>query len=86
LIIGVWKIFKYNLGQQVFYFNKNKIHSAKIFSRCFIENSPEISVSNKEQALFFNRFGLNKIQYATCHGEFNEENVFSSKEELLKSM
>jgi hypothetical protein len=47
-----------------------------------IENDPGFNAHTVEQKQFFNRFGENCVVYATCHGEFKEDQVFASKDEL----
>ena len=75
-------MFKYKISQIVFYLKNNKIHSAPVLSRMIVENDSEFMVHTDEQKKFFNRFGKNCVKYATCHGEFFENQLFASKEEL----
>ena len=62
-------MFKFELKQLVFYLKDNKLNSARIISRKYVEDS-----------------GNRTIRYVTCHGEYDEKNIFESKEELLKSL
>ncbi|MEW5569708.1 hypothetical protein [Rossellomorea marisflavi] len=73
-------MFKYELGSTAYYLKNNRIHSATIFSRSIIENSKEDYGEN------FTPFGKAGIEYATCHGVFDEKNVFSSKEKLVENL
>lgn len=78
------KMFKYELGQLVYYLKDNKRHSAPIISRMIVENKYDhfdrfqLRIQ-KNQFEFFNRFGESVIMYATCHGEFKESDLFSTK-------
>ena len=79
-------MFLYDLGQVVYYLNNNVIHSAPILSRMYVDNAHSDWACTDKQKQFFERFGESKIVYATCHGEFTEDKVFPSKEELAKSL
>jgi len=72
-------MFKYQLDQLIYYLKDNKLHSASILSRMKIEN-----LYNDKNSELFNQFNNEGTFYATTHGIFEEEKVFSSKEELAK--
>ena len=79
-------MFKYKIGQLVFYLKNNKIHSAPVLSWIIISNDSGFDAHTDEQKKFFNRFGENCEKYATCHGEFNEDQLFASKQEVVNSL
>ena len=79
-------MFKNKIGQIVYYLKDNKIHSAPVLSRMIVENDSDFMVHTDEQKKFFNRFGKNREKYATCHGEFFENQLFISKEEVVNSL
>ena len=68
----------------VYYIKGNKLHSAPVLAICRVENQPkaESQAHTTEQKLFFMPFGPTCVKYATCHGIFNEDEVFSTKKEL----
>lgn len=71
-------MFKFKLGQLVYYINLNKLHSAKIIARKYVDKiETDFDVFNNDKPC--------KL-YATIHGTFYEENLFSSKEELAKNL
>ena len=77
--------YKYEIGQIVYYMKNNMVHSARILSRVNSENS-NINACTPTQKEFFQRFGPNCTVYSTCHGEFQEKDVFPTKEDLFKSL
>lgn len=77
-------MFKFNLGQVIYYLKNNKVHSASVLSRCYVDNV-KANPSNSK-ANFENRFGATRKHYATCHGEFNEVDAFGSLEDLKNSI
>jgi hypothetical protein len=80
-------MFKYKLDQLVWYLENNKVHSATILSRRYIDNLfPQKERCTEEQEELFGRFGNECILYATVHGEYSEDELFSTKEELLSKM
>jgi len=78
-------MFKYSLGQAVYYLKDNKVHIALILSRKYVDNVNLVipSTSNPKVDM---QFGSSGISYATCHGEFKEHQVFISKEALKDSL
>lgn len=77
---------KHELSQTIFYFRENKLHSAKVLSRKLIENMNDDQVSNPQQKELYQPWGESSVVYSTCHGEVNEKDAYSSKEELLNSL
>ena len=78
-------MFKHKIEDLIFYFVDNAVHSAPVLSRKYVDNG-KVKPSNMEQEEFFRRFGETTIQYATCHGVFDESKVFGSREELIESL
>ena len=69
-------MFKYNIGQTVWYMFENKIATAPIGARTIQEVDPEFQKT---------RAGSNwnlKLLYATIHGNWREEQLFGSLKEL----
>jgi hypothetical protein len=79
-------MFMYDLDQVVFYLLENKVHSASILSRMCIENKCLEGECTKEQEKFYYAFGKNAIKYSTCHGVFEENVLFDSRESLAYSL
>jgi hypothetical protein len=78
--------FKWNLGDTVYKIINNKVHSAPILSRMIVENKHDNWSSTNEQKAIYTPFGKTCIKYSTVDGIFDEKELFSSKEELLKSL
>jgi hypothetical protein len=74
---------KYELDQLVYYLNENKLHSANVISRMTVDNIREAEC-NPQQKDFYFAFGPSGTYYRTCHGTFNEKEVFDSKEKLAE--
>lgn len=79
-------MFRYSLGQTIYYLIDNKIHSAEVLSRSFVDNLHEDWNSTKTQCSTFKAFGDTGVFYSTCHGIVNEKLAFPTKEELTKSL
>lgn len=65
-------------GQTIFYLLKARVHSAPIQNvniHAYVEGS----------AMGEPRTGVT-IEYKTCHGKFNEDNVYLSREELAQAI
>lgn len=76
-------MFKYEIEQIVYYFRDNRVHSAPVLSRMYVENSPmEHCAANKEQRELYAVFGPSRIMYSTVHGTFDEDELFGSRSEL----
>jgi hypothetical protein len=70
-------MFKFNIEQLVFYIHENKICSAKILARRYIDHIKDFAE---------NPFGEDCILYYTCHGIFDEDQIFASKDELIEHL
>lgn len=73
-------MFKYEIGQTVWYMMDNKVHSAKIGARVVQEVDPEFQKT---------RAGGNwnpKLLYGTIHGNWREDQLFRSADDLLCSL
>lgn len=77
---------KFELEQTVYYLLENKLHSACVLARHRVENAKEDYACTKQQAELFTPFGPGGTYYATCHGQFREEQVFGTKEELAAAL
>lgn len=78
-------MFKYELGQLVYYLLDNKLHSAKVLSRMKLERLDE-SKNNDPYDPYDNFDYDSGTFYATCHGTFREDEIFGSKEELAQNI
>lgn len=77
------KVFKYELDQLVYYLRNNKIHSSRVLSRSAVENLHDGRDATPEQQEVFMHFGHNSVVYVTCHGTFDEVDIYPSKESLF---
>lgn len=77
---------KFNLEQVVWYMLDNRVHSAKVTSRTIVENVHENWNSTAVQRAAWQPFGNSGIRYGTTHGQFSENQIFGTKEELLQSL
>lgn len=77
-------MFKYELDQLIFYYKDNRPHSAKVLTRMCVENAHNDWTSTPEQKALFTPLGPSRKIYCTVHGEIEEENAFSSKENLIE--
>lgn len=69
-------MFKFKLGQTVYFICDNKINSAVITSRQLVENL--LTEGGNRQK---NSFGYDGLNYATQAGTHNEKNLFASVKE-----
>ncbi len=76
---------KYELEQVVFYMDENHVHSAKVTSRTVVENVHD-DLSAIDSPSKMTPFGRTGIRYQTCHGTWDEQQVFASKKELLEAL
>lgn len=81
-------MFKYKLEQTVFYLRSNRIHSAPILCRKYVENLNNYEFKRTLENRYDHNlpFGSNCIRYMTCHGVFHENEVFESKEDFILSL
>lgn len=73
------EMFKYALGQVVYYVKDNKFHSSQIFSRKLVETLPD-----KEN--YSTTYGKNSIVYAVANGNYYEHALFDSVDGLAFHM
>ena len=78
--------FKYELTQLVFYLRNNRIHSAQILGRKWVENLHDHRIASGRRFSPDLPFGNNCKRYFTCHGMFNEDEIFPTKEDLIKNL
>lgn len=76
-------MFKYSLGQLIWYIMEGKLCSAPILARMCIENLHNDWSNTPEQERAFLPFGFSEIRYGTCHGTINENEAFESKVALI---
>lgn len=69
-------MFKFNLGQTVYFLYDNKINSAVVTSRQLVENL--LTENGNRQK---NSFSNDGISYASNAGTHNEKNLFASAKE-----
>jgi hypothetical protein len=80
-------MFKFELGQVVWYMQDNKVHSAVVQSRICVENlHDDLAPTDDAQKQFYQPWGASAITYQTVHGEYFEDQLFESKEALTSSM
>jgi hypothetical protein len=75
-------MFKFELGQTIYYLRANKLHSAPVLSRTCVENLDNTRYSTTAQIHLHQAFGRDMIAYSTCHGVIRPEEAFGSPEEL----
>jgi len=77
-------MFKFELGDIIYYLRDNKICSAGVVSRMRIENAhPDWNVTIEQQKTF-QMFGSDREVYATCHGIIFAEKAFGSARDLAE--
>jgi hypothetical protein len=74
-------MFKFELRQLIFYLRDNKVCSASIMARFYVD-----TVSPTGSMDLYKRFGEPNTKYSTCHGIVYEQEAFASKQELLESL
>jgi hypothetical protein len=77
---------KYELGQTIYYMLDNKLHSAKVLARKCVENAHDDWACTKEQRSSFTPWGPSGVVYKTCHAEVIEDDVYESKEQMMKAI
>jgi len=75
-------MFKFELGQLIFYMENNRVHSAPVVARSYVD----VIDNRKEGGEIYTRFGTPGILYSTCHGIVSERRAFATKSELLASL
>lgn len=70
-------MFKFNLGQEVWYLLNNKLHKATVLARKYVDNVVGQSIYE---------FGINTITYNTVHGTFLENEVYASLDDLIAGL
>jgi predicted DNA-binding protein with PD1-like motif len=79
-------MFKFGLNQLIFFMRENKLHSAPVLSRHYVDNFKPEYAHTKEQKELFTRFGESRIEYSTCHGVIHENEAYASKEEMYSTL
>ena len=73
---------KFEIGQLVWYIEDNRVHSAEVVSRQFVENLHDDWDSTPEQQETWQPFGGERTKYATVDGVYDEYQLFASRKEL----
>ncbi len=73
-------MFKYNLGQTVWYMKDNKVHSAKIGARSITEVADDFKDTRAGQSW------TQKLVYGTVHGNWYEGQLYISAEALFADL
>ena len=79
-------MFKHELDQTIYYMADNRVHSAPVISRMYVDNLHPNWTATPEQKELFTAFGPTNIMYSTCHGTISENMVFGSVQELVQSL
>ena len=79
-------MFKFGIGQIIYYMKNNKPHSAPVLARRKVEDHSDNHANTQEQKSLFTPFGPSGTEYYTCHGVFAESNTFDSLDGLLDSL
>ena len=76
-----------NIGDIGYYMIQNQVGSAKIVAKHIVENEhDEKYACTMEQQQVYMPFGKAGTFYATIHGVFPENKIFTSKKELIESL
>ncbi len=79
-------MFKFELGQTVYYLVDNRVHSAPVLCRMYVEVwRPKVYVEEAASEDYL-QFGPWRAEYGTCHGEHHERDLFASREELAAAI
>ena len=79
-------MFKFELGQTIYYIRNDRIHSADVLARIIVENAKEDWACTDAQKELFTPFGKSREAYATWHGFVPVEDAFGSKQDLVDSL
>jgi hypothetical protein len=74
-------MFRFELGQVVYYCIDGVIHSAPIYTRMAVENLHDDWNATSEQRRIFTFLGNSCIKYRTMHGLFNETDIYATSEQ-----
>jgi hypothetical protein len=74
--------FKYELDELVYHMHHNKVCLSKVLSRQIVEHS----TNTDHYAAQIKNFGSDKEVYMTSLGVYSADELFATKEELLKSL
>lgn len=79
-------MFRYELGQVVYYLKGDVVHSAPIISRKLVDNAIAQENLTKQQEEFFCQLGKSGESYATCHGVFPVGVLYPTREALFEKL
>lgn len=82
-------MFKYEIGQKVFYLCNNKLCSGEVISRSHVENckgyEKKMSYDSVVTDKFYMPFGEAGTFYKVCEGIFTEEDLYATIEDFKAS-
>ena len=79
-------MFKFELDQTVHFIMGNRVCSAPVLSRMWVENLHPDWNHTQKQSEVFTRFGPCRIVYATWYGELMENQLFANREALARAI
>lgn len=79
-------MFKYELNQLIWYMRDDRVHSAQVLARKWVDNWRDKWTSTDEQRKLFTPFGPGIVMYGTCHGLVAEVNAYGSREALVEHL
>ena len=79
-------MFKFELSDTIYYLRDNKVHSAPILARMWVENAHPDWNDTFAQREMYQPFGLSREVYATCHGIVRAEEAYISPQALAYSL
>jgi hypothetical protein len=78
-------MFKFELSDTIYYLRDNKVHSAPILSRMWVDNAhPEWDATFALRGMY-QSFGTSREVYVTCHGVVRAEEAHISAQSLAYS-
>jgi hypothetical protein len=75
-------MFKFDLGQVIWYLGPKGVHSAPVLARMRCENLHPEYAANQAQRELYTPWGQAGTWYQTCHVTIEENQCFGSREEL----
>lgn len=79
-------MFKFELSDTIYYLRENKVHSAPVLTRMWVENAHPDWNSTNAQKNTYQRFGEGREVYVTCHGIVHADEAYTSPQALAYSL
>lgn len=79
-------MFKFELNDTIYYLRANKVYSAPVLARMWVENAHPDWNSTNVQREMYQPFGHAREVYATCHGLVTAEDAHISPQALAYSL